>query len=259
MFKLFQNLWQYHYVVKNFVARDLKVKYRGTILGYFWSLLEPLSLVGIYYFVFVVIAKRGGPDYPLIVILGVLPYNYMNLVIAGGANSLAGNASLIRRVYLPRELFVVSLVGSNFVVLLLSLLVCVPFLFLYEVAPTWRLIFLPAALLLLTLFATGVALVASCANALYRDVAYIIRVVLRLSFYGSPVIYSLDMVPERLRELYMLNPISIYLSMCRSSVMGTDFAFGPEFAAYGVSMAILVFWLGATLFQRWQNKAVKFL
>ena len=125
---------RHHHVLVNFVLRDLKVKYRGTVLGYLWSLLEPLSLVLIYWFVFVVIARRGGPDYPLVVILGVLPFQFFNTVVASGAASLTANASLIRRVWLPRELFVIGTALSSLVVLGLSLLVCVPFLLLYQVA-----------------------------------------------------------------------------------------------------------------------------
>lgn len=247
------------YVLWNFIARDLKVKYRGTVFGYFWSLLEPLSLVGIYYFVFVVIAKRGGPEYPVIVILGVLPYNFMSSVIQSGAGTLVGNAALIRRVYIPREVFVLASLGSNLVVFLLSMLVVIPFLVIYDIAPGWNIALFVPAVVLLALFSLGVALICACANVLYRDVGYVLRVVLRILFYVSPVIYTIEMVPEKLRGFYLANPVSIYISMARNAMLGEPLAFGAEHALAGTALALLSFWLGSALFQRWEQKAVRFL
>lgn len=259
MLELIKNLIRYRPVLTNFVLRDIKVKYRGTALGYFWSLLEPLSLVLVYWFVFSIIARRGGPDYPLVVMLGVIPYQFFNQVVSGGANALVGNASLIRRVYLPRELFVVGTAGSSLVVLVLSLFVCVPFMVAYQVVPGWRLIVLPFGLALIFFFSLGLALMLACANAIYRDVAYVVRVVLRLSFYVSPVIYSVEMVPESIRAVYLANPLAVYLSMVRSSIMNQPFGFGAQHAAAAAAVSVLTMALGARLFQRWQAEAVKFL
>lgn len=259
LLKLWRHLSQHHHVLRNFVLRDLKVKYRGTVFGYLWSLLEPLSLVGIYWFVFVVIARRGGPDYPLVVILGVLPYQFFNVVVSSGATALSSNAALIRRVYLPRQLFVIASVASNLVVLGLSFLVCVPFLFAYGVEPGPRLLALPLALAAVTAFSTGLALVLACANTLYRDVGYVLRVVLRLLFYASPVIYSVDMVPDRLQTLYLLNPVAVYLSAVRASLMNHAFPFGFVHGLLAAVAALVSLYVGATLFERWERKAVKFL
>jgi ABC-2 type transport system permease protein len=256
---LLAHIRRYRHVLRNFVVRDLKVKYRGTVFGYLWTLLEPLSLVAVYWFVFVVIAERGGPDYPLVVILGVLPFQFLSAVISGGTGILVGNAALIRRVYLPRELFVVALVLSNLVTLALSLLVTVPFLIAYDVSPGWRLAYLPVALGLLAALALGVSLVLACVHAMYRDVAYVVKVVLRLAFYGSPVIYSVGMVPEHIRGLYLLNPVAVYLEMARSAVMNTPFLFDGGHAALAAVIALSALALGARLFRRLENKAVKFL
>ena len=256
---LVETLRSQRHVLRNFVARDLKVKYRGTLLGYLWSLLEPLSLVLVYYFVFEIIARRGGSGYPVIVVLGVLPYNLMGTIVQSGATALTSNGALIRRVYLPREVFVLSSVASNLVVYGLSMFAVVPFLIVYEIVPGWRLIYLPIASLLLALFSTGIGFIAACANALFRDVSYVIRVALRLLFYGSPTIYTVAMVPERMRDYYLLNPIAIYLSMVRSAVMNTPLAFGWEYILPAVIAALLSFWLGYVVFTRWQAKAVKFL
>ena len=259
MKRLFQNAFRHHFVLRNFVSRDLKVKYRGTLFGYLWSLLEPLSLVLIYYFVFVVIARRGGPDYPLIVVLGILPYTYFSSVVTGGSTALTQNRGLIRRVYLPRELFILGHAGSQTVVLFLSLGAVVPFLIAYGTYPGWRILYLLPAIAMIGITGTGLALVLSCANVLYRDVGYVLRVVLRLGFYGSPVIYPIELVPDRLLELYALNPMAVYLTMVRSAFTNQPLAMGFGHVIWALAFSLVSFAVGAQLFQRWQARAVRYL
>lgn len=259
VWELLRNAARHRYVLQNFVARDLRVKYRGSFLGYMWSLLEPLSLVGVYYFVFVLIARRGGPDYPLVVALGILPYTFFSSVVTGGAGALTSNRSLIRRVFIPRELFVVGHVGSQLAVFGFSLLAVVPLLFVYGQMPGWRIVLLPLAILLLTLLATGLALSLACANVLYRDVTYVLRVVLRVVFYASPVIYPLSLVPERLRSWYLLNPLATLLSMTRTALTDAPLEVPLPFAGLAVGLCLGAFALGAAVFTRWQSRAVKYL
>lgn len=259
MLRLFRNAWRHHFVLQNFVSRDLKVKYRGTFLGYLWSLLEPLSLVVIYYFVFVVIAGRGGPDYPLVVMLGILPYGYFSSVVTGGSTALTQNRGLIRRVYLPRELFILGHLGSQTAVLVFSLGAVVPFLWIYGIWPGWRIVWLVPAIGLIGLMSTGLALALSCANVLYRDVGYVLRVVLRLGFYGSPVIYPIELVPDRILDLYALNPMATFLTMVRSAFTNAPLPMSAAHVGGAVAVSLVTFAVGAQLFQRWQNRAVKYL
>ena len=258
-----EHLREHRFVLQNFITRDLKVKYRGTAFGYVWSLLEPLSLVLVYYFVFEVIARRGGEGYPLVVALGVFSYNFMSALVQAGAAALVSNASLIRRVYLPREIFVFSQVGSNVVMFGLNLVAVVPFMLYYQVVPGWRIVLLPLAALMMTLFATGIALVAACANAVYRDVGYVIRVVVRLFFYGAPTIYPLSMVKNALSpavyELYLLNPVTVYIALTRDAVMNQPFPFEARHVLVAGLFAVASFVLGLSVFTRWEKRAVKYL
>lgn len=259
MLAFIQNVSRYRWVLSNFVSRDLRVKYRGTVAGYLWTLLEPLALLATYYFVFVIIAERGGSTYPLIVLLGVLPYNLFSAIVSGSAVSLVGNSALIRRVYIPRELFVVSAIASNVIIFLLSLLVVIPFLAYYRITPTWSLLLLPAGIMLIALFSAGIGLIASCANVVYRDVAYLIAVLLRVVFYGSPVIYSLDMVPEKLREVYLLNPLAVYLTMIRSSLLPENASLSAGQVALATAVAVIIFAVGCAVFARYERRVVKYL
>lgn len=259
MFSLIKNATQHRYVLRNFISRDLKLKYRGSVAGYLWTLMEPMALVATYYFVFVVIARRGDATYPLIVLLGVLPYNLFSGIITGGATSLIANATLIRRVYLPRELFLIALIGSNLIVFLLSLLVVIPFLLYYRIMPGWSLALLPIAILLITFLSTGIGLLVACLNVLYRDVSYVLSVLLRLAFYGSPVLYGVDWVPERLRDAYLLNPLAVYLSMIRCAILDAPMFASPPQVLLAVLFAVLALAGGSLAFRRWERKVVKYL
>ncbi|CAN0546189.1 unnamed protein product [Laminaria digitata] len=187
----------------------------------------------------------------------------MSAIVQAGAGALVSNASLIRRVYLPREIFVLSQVGSNVVVYLLNLVAVIPFMIYYEVMPGWRMIYLPLAVLLMVSFSTGLALVAACANAVYRDVGYVIRVMVRLLFYGTPTIYPLAMVreavPDWVYEIYLLNPITIYIAMVRSGVMHQPMPFEARHAIVASVIAVFALFGGGLLFTRWESRAVKYL
>lgn len=261
MLRVLATLRNHRNVLGNFIARDLKVKYRGTLFGYLWSLLEPLSLVGIYYFVFEVVVNRNIPHYPLIVILGVLPYNFMGGIITAGAASLVSNAALVRRVALPREVYVLGAVGSQLIVFFLSMLVVVPFFVIYDVPLNARMPLFLVAAVLMTFFATGIALVAACANVIFRDVGYVLRVGLRLFFYGSPVIYSVSIMAEKpdLLWYYLWNPVAVYLTMARSSLLGDPFLVPAPQLISAVVVAFASATFGAFTFRQWEKRAVKFL
>lgn len=256
---MWRNLAQFRYVLENFVVRDLKIKYRGSAAGYLWTLLEPLSLVVVYYFVFAVIARRGSPDYPLVVLVAVLPWTYLSGLLIGCTGSLVADAPLIRKVYLPRLLFPLSQVISNLIIFALSLLAVLPFLLYYRVLPGWSLLWLPVATLLLTLFGTGVALVLACLNVLYRDVNYVLRVLLRIGFYACPIVYGLELVPERFRGLYLFNPLSVYILLFRSALLERPLDLPWPQMAWAVAAAVLVFAGGVSFFARWEWKVVKYL
>lgn len=258
--RLFSTIRAHRHVLRNFIGRDLKVKYRGTVFGYLWSLLEPLSLVLVYFFLFGVIVARDVPAYPLVVAVGVLAYNFMSGIMNGGAAALVSNAALIRRVYLPREIFIFATVGTNIVIFALNMVAVIPLLFVYSIAPSWRVLWFFVAAGLLAVFSTGAALFLACANAVFRDVAYVVRVLLRLAFYGAPTIYPVSMISDpEFRHLYMYNPLAVYISMARSAIMDKPLLFTAAQGMWAAAFAILVLLAGAAAFARWERKAVKFL
>ncbi len=259
MLPLLKNVVVHRSLLWNFIGRDLKVRYRGTVFGYMWSLLEPMAQVLVYYFLFTTVLRRGTEDYPLVVILGVLPYGFFTAVVQGGAVCLVSNANLIKKIYLPRELFLFGLVGSNLIFLVLSLLVVVPFLVYYGVGLGATVLWVPVSVFLLALFASGVGFVVACLNVLYRDVAYVLRVALRILFYGSPVIYPISMVPERLLDVYLLNPVAACLAMMRAGLMNRPLALSSASLGIAAGVSVASFVVGAFVFARYERFVVKYL
>ncbi len=259
MLRLLRHIREHRYVIANFVARDLKVKYRGTVLGYLWSLLEPLALVGIYYFIFTVIAHRGQPDFVLVVILGLMPWTYFSSVVNGSATALRSNAGLVRSIPIPRDVYVVAASASNLVVLLLNMLAVIPFLLFYRVVPGTSVILWPVAILLITMLAVGIGLVASCANVVFKDVGYLLGVLLRMGMYFSAAIYPISMVPADMRFWFLFNPLAVCLSMARSAVLHKPMPFGTVHLVSAATIAFMTCWMGSAIFFRWERKAVKYL
>ena len=259
MLRLLKITQKHRYVLTNFVSRDLKIKYRGTVAGYLWSLLEPLSLVAVYYFIFGVIAKRGEADFPLLVILGLLPWNYFNGVIMSSSTALRSNAGLVLRVHLPRETYILANAATALVVMGLSLLVIIPFMFIWDVVPGWKLILFPISIVILSGFALGLGMVVACANVIYRDLGYLISVIFRFLFYFSATIYPVSMVPKEFQYYFLFNPIALCLSMGRNGVMNREMPFEPIHVVSACVLSLLIFALGNWTFPKLESKAVKYL
>ena len=259
MLRLLEHIRDHRYLIGNFVERDLKVKYRGTVFGYFWSLLEPAALVGIYYFVFVVIAQRGEGNYPLIVMLGLLPWIYFSSVIQGATNALRVNAQLVRKVQIPRDVYIMAASASSLVVLLLNMLAVLPLLFIYRVTPGPTLILWIPAMLMLTMMAVGIGLVTSCANVIFKDVSYLLNVIIRIGLYFSATVYPVSMVPANMRYWFLFNPVALCLTMGRSAFLGEPMPFHTVHWVSALLVALISCSLGAAIFFRWEKKAVKFL
>ncbi|MDG1544981.1 MAG: ABC transporter permease, partial [Candidatus Poseidoniia archaeon] len=128
-----ENIKEHRYLISNFIQRDLRLKYRNSLLGYFWSLLEPLLLSGVYFVLFVIIKGNPEPHYPLWVIIGVITWGHFSQSLGGTISSLTENSGLIKQVYFPREIFAITKVGSSLVIASLGLLVSIPLMYVLNI------------------------------------------------------------------------------------------------------------------------------
>jgi ABC-type polysaccharide/polyol phosphate export permease len=208
---------EYREFLVNLVKRDLKVRYRNSILGFIWSLLNPLLMMVVFSIVFSVLSA-GAPvqNYPIFILVALLPWNFTSASVSGAVNAIVGNGHLIKRVYFPREILPASLVISN----LINLLLALPVLFLLKLvlgsAFSEYVLLLPLVLLLQTIFLLGVALLLSSVNVYFRDTEVIVDVFILAWFFLSPVVYNMEqLAPDFAQFLYWVNPMASLLSSYR--------------------------------------------
>lgn len=221
LIKRLKELWNFRELTYTFVARDLKARYRGTVLGFLWSFFDPLLNMAVLWFVFGVIFARGGKDFPIFLLIGILPWSFFASSVNQGAHAISGNSGLIKKIYLPREVFPLSIVLANLIHFLLALLVLgvvLPFVSV-KISLVGLVLFFPLLLFLNVLFNYGAALFSSALSVYFRDFPFIIESLLRVWYFATPIFYSLEMIPERFRLIYLLNPLASTVTAYRQILM----------------------------------------
>ena len=210
-------LLRYRELILNLVVRDLKLRYRSSLLGFVWCLLNPLLMMTVFTVVFTVMLPNNRIErYPIFILVGILAWQLHQTAVSGAINSVVGNAHLVQKVYFPREVLPISVVLANTVNFLLALLVIFPMIFLEGGTVTGTLLYLPIVVLNQVIFTLGVALFISAINVFYRDTGIIMETVLQAWFFMTPIIYRIeDVLPEYARAMYILNPPASFIASYR--------------------------------------------
>ena len=249
-------------ILRLLIARDLKIKYADSKLGYLWSVLDPLLMSGVYWFVFTQIFARGvgREPYLLFLLCGMLPWNWANGVIRDSSRALTADAKLVRSSNLSREVWILRVVGSKLMEFLFSLPVLLLFAVIYMQAPSWYILAWPLAMLIQTVFLVGIGLTLAPLAVLYTDVRRLLRVVLRVLFYLSPIIYGVrdvqDRAPEWVAKIYILNPLAGIFDLYRAAFFPEFFSGWTEVVVAAV-VACLFLALGTVVFSRLEGRALK--
>jgi ABC-type polysaccharide/polyol phosphate export permease len=258
--EMLKNLRRYRHLAANFVVRDLRLKYRDSALGYCWSLLEPLLLTAVYYFLFVVLAGRPDPRHVVWIILGVITWQLFAKALGGAITCLTRNEAMIKQVYFPRELFAFTSVCSQLVFATLSLLVAVPLMIYFSIAPTVYLLMVPLGLVLAAMLALGTGLTLACLNVINRDVEHLMKFVTRAGMFLSPVLWTIDMIPrarETIVDYVRYNPMTVPITLVRNGIAGQPLGIGVGPIVSSVGFAVVVFTVGAIVFRRFEAQVVK--
>lgn len=218
--KRLRELWKFRELVYTFVARDLKVRYRGSVLGLLWSFLDPLLNMAILWLVFGVIFARGGRDFPIFLLIGILPWSFFASSVNQGSRVICDSSGLIKKIHLPREVFPLSVVLANLTHFLLALVVFGGVLLFFPVNPSLiGLLFFPVILFLSIVFNYGAALFSSAISVYFRDFPFILDSLLRIWYFATPIFYSVTMIPEKLRGVYLLNPLASAVTAYRQILL----------------------------------------
>jgi lipopolysaccharide transport system permease protein len=225
------DVWSYRELLYFLTWRDIKVRYKQTVLGVGWAVLQPLLMMAIFALLLGRVAglSETTPDgipYPLLVFAGLTPWTLFSAGIVAAAAVLVGNANLVTKVYFPRLVLPLASAGSFLVDLLLTTLVLLGLMALYGIYPTWRIVALPF-LVLLTLAATvGVGTWLAALNARYRDVRYVVPFLVQILLFLSPIAYSASRVPDQWAWLYNLNPLVAAVEGFRWALLGLPWTLG---------------------------------
>ncbi len=262
MIERYRGIWARRAILDTLVRRDLRVRYARSWLGYLWTIIDPLAMALIYFVVFAVIFKRpdaGHKPYFLFLLLGLLPWQWFNASVNESARALVAEARLVRSTNLPRELWVIRVVIAKGVEFLLSLPVLFAFAVVYvakgDTTLNWRLILFPVGLLLQFVLQTGIGLLLAPATVLADDTIRVVRIVLRMLFYGTPIIYTLNIAPEWLQRVLWFNPLSGTLELYRAGFFPAPLQVQPLIAGTLMSVGLLVW--GAIAFARMERAVLK--
>jgi len=272
-----RELWSYRELIRNLVLRDLRVRYKGSALGYLWTQLAPLLMMAVFWFVFSFVQPQQIAMFPVFLIVGLLPWNFCNEAVAGGARSVIDNANLIKKVFFPREVLPLVSVFSSLVNFLLSLpmmflvMAIVQLLYpplrdqgrLFNFAPTVA--YLPVLIGIQALFLAGVALFISALAVHFRDFVHLIGIMLQFWFFLTPVVYALDVLNVTIGGVALaqvvrwLNPMASLIEFYREVLYGNT-VFGSQVPTPGLPAltsvlrvlitALVVLTIGYWFFQR---------
>jgi lipopolysaccharide transport system permease protein len=247
-------IWQYRELLYFLIWRDVKVRYKQTVIGAAWALLQPLMTMMIFTVIFSNFAKipSDGLPYPIFAYTALLPWAYFAQAISGSSTSLVSSAHLISKVYFPRLIVPISAAVAPMVNFAIAFVILLAMMAWYDTTPTWGVLALPFLLCLTLVTALAVALWLSALNVRYRDVGHVIPFLVQCWMYLSPVAYPVSLVPGKWRLIYSLNPMAGVIEGFRWALLGKE---SPDFWAITVSTTVILVLLmgGIVYFKRMER------
>ena len=260
-----RDIWAHRELLGLLTRRELKARYKDSTLGFFWSLMRPLTMLLIYYLAVgkFLGAERAIPQFAIYIFTGLTAWNLFSEIVASGTGSVVANSGLVKKVYLPREVFPLSSIGSALFNFAIQVVVLVVATFVARQPPTGSgLVYLPLAFALLLVFSTALALVLAAVNVYLRDVQYLVEIAIMVLFWTSPIVYSWEQVSMHMNgwmtQVYLANPITL-------AVQGFQRAFwtagADEFVPtqlglrmwIALAISLVLLWICQRLFTRLQG------
>ncbi len=248
-----KNIIKWHELLWQMVGREVKARYKQSILGYFWVILNPLAQMLVMSFAFSLILKiptnsASNIPYSIFLFVALLPWNLFANSLASASTSLVNSAPLITKVYFPRTILVISTIMAKIVDFLFALIILIVYMIIFKIPININILWVLPIFFIQQIFTIGLSLFFAASNLLYRDIQYLLSLIITLWLYLTPVIYPADIVPAKFRIFFQLNPMAVIINAYRQTVLGGGVPnYNSLFIALGVSLITLL--LGFSYFK----------
>lgn len=247
------DIWQYRDLLYILTMRDIRVRYKQTLLGATWAIIQPLFTMLIFTLFFGRLAgmPSDGIPYPLFAYAGLLPWTFFSNAVTSSGNSLVGNSNLITKIYFPRMIIPMASVASGLIDFVIAFGLLVVLMFYYAVGLSINILMLPVLIILTSLLAIGIGMWMSALNVKFRDIRYALPFLIQLGMFATPIIYPSSLVPDKWRWLLALNPLTGQIEAYRSAFFGKPF----DWLALGISaiLTLAILFYAAYTFRRMEK------
>lgn len=249
-----KEIYNYRHMLNTLVKQDIRGKYKGSFLGFLWTLLNPLLLLLIYSVVFQFVFRIQIENYPIYLFICLMPWNTFANSIAMGTVCVTGNAGILKKVYFPREILPIATVISNVINYFFgAIIIFIALQFFSPIGLSWFALFLPILVLIQAIFTLGIVLILSGINVYFRDVQYIMNPVMMIWMYATPILYNIDMVPAEYVSLYKLNPMVQIMMGYQDILYHKQLpSINSMLLLFAISLVVLV--IGYLIFQKLQKR-----
>lgn len=213
---IFKNLYEYRELLKTSVKKDVRGKYKNSVLGILWSFLNPLLQIAVYALVFPLIAKSNEANYTVFICCGLIPWNFFSSAIARSSFTMIENGNIIKKVYFPREILSISVVTSEMINFIISTVIILAFVLGFGLGVTKYVILYPLIVLVEYILLIGISFFVSSITVFFRDLQHFITVILQLLFYATPIVYSASVIPEGFKWILKYNPMTYIIEAFRN-------------------------------------------
>jgi lipopolysaccharide transport system permease protein len=248
-----RDLWHFRELLFFLAWRDIKVRYKQTVLGVAWAIIQPVFTMVVFTLFFGRLAgvPSDGLPYPIFAFAALLPWTFFSNAVTNGGSSLVSSANLITKIYFPRLLIPAAAVAAGVVDFAISLMVLFGMMVYYKVAPTWQFGMLPALVFVLVALALAASVWTAALNVKYRDIRYALPFAIQMGMFVTPIIYPVSLVPVEWRWLLYLNPMCGIIEGFRSSLLGRPFDWMAMGSSLVITMVMLV--ISAFVFRRMES------
>ncbi len=250
----FRELWDYRELLRFLVVRDIKVRYKQTVLGGLWAILQPFMSMIVFTIFFGHLAKIPSDQlpYPIFVYTALLPWQFFSSGIGSSGNSLVANSHLISKVYFPRMIIPAASLGAGCLDFLIAFLLLVLMMVYYGICPGSGILMFPFLMILVALAALGTGMILAALNVAYRDFRYVIPFLIQFWLFATPVIYPASIVPNQWRWLINLNPMAGLITGIRSSLLNQPMSWADMAISGAVSVVLFV--IGIVYFRKMERR-----